>query len=68
MKEVYLSQDKKRRDLWKTLKFFLIGLILEGFFILILYLIIYSPVFKINEIKIINNENILSEDVLNFIK
>jgi len=68
MKEVYLSQDKKRNDLWKTLKFFLIGLILEGFFILILYLIIYSPVFKINEIKIINNENISSEDVLNFIK
>jgi len=68
MKEVYLSQEKKRNDLWKTLKFFLIGLILEGFFILILYLIIYSPVFKINEVQIINNENTSFEDVLNFIK
>jgi cell division septal protein FtsQ len=68
MKEVYLSKDKKRNDLWKTAKIFLIGLILEGFFILILYLIIYSPVFKINDVQIINNENISSEDVLNFIK
>lgn len=67
MKEVYLSQNKKRNYLWRTIKIFLIVLILEVFFILILYLIIYSPVFKINEVQIINNENVSSEDVLNFI-
>jgi len=68
MEEVYLLKNKRRNNnLLKIIKIFLIGLILEGFFILILYLI-NSSVFVINEVKIINNENVTSEDVLNFIK
>jgi cell division septal protein FtsQ len=64
MPEIYIHEEKTLRSkIWKILKFFLIGLVFNALIIFGLYLLIYSPIFQIQEIKLSGNERTSNQEV-----
>ncbi|MGC8776286.1 MAG: cell division protein FtsQ/DivIB [Minisyncoccia bacterium] len=68
MPEIYINQEYSLKEkIWSFFRLFLIGLIIDAFIVFSLYLIIYSPIFKIQEIKISGNNQLSEKETMDFV-
>ncbi|MCX7589439.1 MAG: FtsQ-type POTRA domain-containing protein [Patescibacteria group bacterium] len=68
MRDTYIHREISLKEkIWRIFKIFFIVLIIESLIIFILYIIIYSPIFKIQEIKINGLNQVSEKEINNFL-